>query len=134
MRVMKWIGTMAVLATLSVLWAGDVKLVRLNSMPESKILHKELPAYPVDAADHRIQGVVKISVLIGADGRVERTRLISGHPLLTPGAMQAARRWTFEPTEVQGHAVRVITQISIPFDLDAHGNPVAPRPPALPLQ
>jgi TonB family protein len=124
---MKWIVAMAALATLSVLWADDVKLVRMTSMPDSKILHRELPAYPTDAADHRIQGVVKISVLIGTDGRVERARLISGHKLLVPAAMQAVRRWVFEPGEAQGHPVRVMTEISIPFTLDAFGNPAAPR-------
>jgi TonB family protein len=127
MRVMQWMGALAVLATLSVLWADDVKLLRVPSMPESKILHREQPAYPGDALDHHIQGVVKISVLIGANGRVENARLVSGHPLLTPAAMQAVRRWVFEPSEAEGHAVRVVTEVAIPFTLGL-GDEKRPRP------
>jgi TonB family protein len=127
MRVMKWMAAMAALATLSVLWADDVKLLRIPSMPDSKILHRELPVYPTDAADRSIQGVVKISVMIGTDGRVERARLISGHKLLVPAAMQAVRRWVFEPGEAQGHPVPMITEISIPFTLAGPVNPATQR-------
>src|ERR1700735_1291740 len=134
MRVMKWMGVMVALATLSVLWADDVKLVRIPSLPDSKILHKVQPAYPPDAVDHHIQGVVTVSVMIGTDGRIERMHLISGNKLLAPAAMQAVRRWVFEPTQAQGHAVKVMTQIAIPFSLDASGNPMSPRPVANPLQ
>jgi TonB family protein len=134
MRVMKWIGATVALATFSLVWAEDVKLVRMPSMPDSKILHKVQPAYTGDAACLHIQGVVKIGVTIGTDGRVERMNLISGHKLLAPAAMQAVRRWVFEPTQVQGHAVKVATQISIPFDLDAFGKPVKPAPDTAPIQ
>jgi TonB family protein len=131
MRVVKWIGVMLALSAFSLAWAEDVKLLRMSPMPESKILHKVPPSYPPDAADRHIQGVVKINVLIGTDGHVENIRLVSGHPLLAPAALQAVRHWVFEPTQVQGNAVKVITQITIPFDLDAHGNPVtAARNPA----
>jgi TonB family protein len=134
MRVMKWIGAMTALAAFSFAWAEDVKLVRMPSMPDSKILHKVQPGYPGDAASLHIQGVVKIGVTIGTDGRVERMNLISGHKLLAPAAMQAVRRWVFEPTQVQGHAVKVATQVSIPFDLDAFGRPVKRPPETVPVQ
>jgi TonB family protein len=128
-------AALAALATLSVLWADDVKLLRMPSMPESKILHKEQPPYPPDAVDHHIYGVVKMSVLIGTDGHVERIRLVSGHKLLAPAAMQAVRNWVFAPTEEDGHPVKVMTQIAIPFDLDGHGSPVTRRPSAtVPIQ
>jgi len=125
MRVVKWIGVTLALSAFSLAWGEDVKLLRMNPMPESKILHKVQPSYPQDAADRHIQGAVKVSVLIGADGHVENIRLVSGHPLLAPAALQAVRQWVFEPTQVQGNAVKVITQITIPFDLDARGNPVS---------
>ncbi len=125
---------MLALATFSLARAEDVKLLRMNSMPESKIVHKVQPAYPLDAADLHIHGLVKVSVLIGTNGHVENTRLVSGHPLLAPAAMQAVRQWVFEPTEVQGKAVKVITQIAVPFDLDAHGNPVSTTPRSAPVE
>jgi TonB family protein len=125
-RAVTWIGAMLALATFSLAWAEDVKLLRLPSIPESKILKKVQPAYPLDAVDRHIQGVVKITVLIGTNGHVENIQLVSGHRLLAPAALQAVRQWVFEPTAVQGHAVKVVAPVSIPFDLDAYGNPVKP--------
>jgi TonB family protein len=104
--------------------ASDVQLLRAPSMPESKIVTRVQPDYPGDAADLRIHGVVKMTVVIGTNGRVESARLLSGHRLLAPAALQAARKWVFEPTEVQGKPVRVATEIDIPFNLDAYGRPV----------
>ena len=49
MRVMKWIGEPGAALTFSMVWAEDVKLVRMSRMPESKILRKVQPAYPPDA-------------------------------------------------------------------------------------
>ncbi len=134
MRVVKLIGVMLALSAFSLAWGEDVKLLRMNPMPDSKILHKVQPAYPLDAADLHIQGVVKLTVLIGTDGHVENIRLISGHPLLAPAALQAVRQWVFEPTQVQGNAVKVITQIAIPFDLDVHGNPVTTARKPAPIE
>jgi len=65
-------------------------------------------------------------VMIGKDGHTERIKLISGHPLLAPAALQAVRQWSYEPTQANGVPVHVITEIDIRFDLDANGAPVAP--------
>lgn len=125
MRVLKYLGIAAVFSVM--LTAQDVKMLRIGSVPESKILHKVQPMYPPEAADHHIQGVVKLSVTIGANGRIEHLKLISGHPLLAPAAMQAVRRWVFEPFQSGDQNVRVMTEIEIPFRLDGAGNPVTPK-------
>lgn len=103
------------------------QVIRIERMPESKILHKVMPQYPPEATDAHIHGLVKISVMIGKDGHTERIKLISGHPLLAPAALQAVRQWTYEPTQANGIPVHVITEIDIPFNLDANGAPVAPQ-------
>jgi len=104
--------------------SAAVRLVQMQSMPESKIILKVQPVYPPDAADLRIHGVVKMRVVIGTTGRVESARLISGHPLLAPAALQAVRKWVFNLTEADGQSTRVQTEIDIPFNLDAYGRPV----------
>lgn len=90
-------------------------VIYTRSMPESQILHKVLPQYPPDAADAHVEGVVRIKVMIGKDGHVQRMRVMSGNPLLKPAAMQAARQWTFQPSQANGIPVRVVTEIDIPF-------------------
>lgn len=103
------------------------RVIHVQRMPEGKITHKVMPQYPLDAVDHHIYGLVKVNVMIGKDGRVERIKLIGGHPLLAPAALQAVRQWTFQPTQANGIPVHVVTEIDLPFDLDAHGLPIAPK-------
>ncbi len=92
-------------------------------MPESRILRKVSPVYPLSAVQHRIQGSVWFSALIGKDGRVEDLHWISGHPLLIAAAREAARQWVFRPATVGGVPVRVITRIRIHFDLATYIRP-----------
>jgi periplasmic protein TonB len=93
-------------------------------MPEWKLLLKVDPEYPADALQHHIEGVVRFTVIIGKDGRIEHMRLFSGHPLLVRAARQAGQQWVYRPTMIGGEAVRVITQVEIQFRLDPYGKPV----------
>ena len=135
MRVWKYLGSVMLFslalcaqnAKTDIVVRPDPEVKRMNSVPEEMIRHKEMPGYPADAAEHQIQGVVKISVTIGPDGRVEKVSLISGHPLLAPAAMQAVRRWTFAPQGTDEHPVRVITTIEIPVMPESTRMPSAHR-------
>jgi TonB family protein len=134
MQAWKFLSVAALSFSLSsAMFAADVvPLVRMQSMPESKIIAKVHPMYPPDAADLRIQGVVKMTVNIDQNGKVTSVRVLSGHPLLAPAARQAVRKWVFQPTEVDGKPARVATEIDIPFDLDAYGRPVERKSAAAP--
>jgi TonB family protein len=55
------------------------------------------PQYPELAKKLNLTGVVKIEVTIGADGKVKRTHVIGGHPVLAPEAEKAALQSEFEP-------------------------------------
>ncbi len=109
---------MAIAAAASMLAAGaDQAILHLRSAPDSELVHKVQPAYPPDALDAGIQGVVRIQLMIGKDGHVEQARLISGHPLLAPAALQAARQRIYQPFESKGQPIRVVTEVEIPFAL-----------------
>jgi TonB family protein len=75
------------------------------------------PVYPALAKQARIQGVVKLSAVIGVNGAVQNLEVVSGHPLLVPAALEAVRQWVYQPTLVNGEAVEVITQIDVNFTL-----------------
>ena len=55
------------------------------------------PQYPDLAKKLNLTGVVKIEVIIGADGKVKRTRVVGGHPVLASEAEKAAMQSEFEP-------------------------------------
>lgn len=98
--------------------------LRVPDVPDSRIVRKVNPVYPLAAVRRRIQGSVTFSALIGKDGRVERLRVISGHPLLIDAAQEAAKQWVYVPATVGGVPVRVLTRIRIQFALASY---LAPR-------
>jgi protein TonB len=116
---MKYLATIALAIAISVSAAAadQQRILNLRSVPDSQIVHNVLPAYPPDAMDARIQGVVRIKLMIGKDGHVESARLLSGHRLLAPAALQAARQRIYKPFESQGQPVRVVTEVEFPFAL-----------------
>ena len=59
----------------------------------AKLAHKVMPAYPPLARQARVAGTVRLEAVIGADGRIRQLRLVSGHPLLAPAALDAVRQW-----------------------------------------
>jgi TonB family protein len=57
------------------------------------------PAYPAIALRMKIEGTVKLDVTIDPDGSVEDVKVVSGHALLTPAAVDAVKKWKYEPGE-----------------------------------
>ena len=84
---------------------------------QGMIISKVQPTYPPDAKTARIQGSVVIGVIIGKDGNVQSERLVSGHPLLAPAAMDAVKQWKYRPYLLNGEAVEVDTQVTVNFTL-----------------
>ncbi|HSB08371.1 MAG TPA: TonB family protein [Blastocatellia bacterium] len=76
------------------------------------------PAYPPLAKAARLSGSVVVEVTVDEEGNVISARAISGHPLLKDPAVGAARGWKFEPTLLQGTAVKVIGTITFNFNFD----------------
>jgi TonB family protein len=83
----------------------------------AKLIDKPEPLYPPAAGEARIQGIVRFNVVVTADGKIEGSRLVSGHPLLVLAAQQALQGYRYQPTLLNGVPVRVITQVDIPFTL-----------------
>jgi len=75
------------------------------------------PFYPPDAMRAGVEGVVRLSVTISADGRVKAARVIQSVPALDQAALDAARQWTFRPGTKDGKPVDVVTEITMAFTL-----------------
>lgn len=83
------------------------------------LVHQVKPMYPPLARQARIQGAVVVQAIIGKDGTVENLRLISGHPMLAPAAIEAVRQWRYRPYTLNGMPVEVETEITVNFVLGA---------------
>ena len=44
-----------------------------------------------------ITGTVRVVVMVSSNGTVKSTKLVGGHPILVSAAMDALKRWKFEP-------------------------------------
>jgi periplasmic protein TonB len=75
------------------------------------------PIYPLLAIQTRVSGVVRLEAVIGVDGRVHSLRLVQGHPLLVPAAMDAVREWRYTPTLLNGSPVEVVMVVDVNFQL-----------------
>lgn len=80
-----------------------------------KATRKVSPAYPQIARSQRVTGIVKVTLVIDETGEVASVKHTSGPPLLQPAAAEAARRWKFRPTMVDGQPVRVMGFINFNF-------------------
>ena len=64
--------------------------------PERKVSSRVAPAYPELARKMRLQGVVKIEVIVKPNGSVKSTRVLGGNPVLVGAANDAVSKWKFE--------------------------------------
>lgn len=84
----------------------------------AKILQKVPPVYPPLARQTRIQGTVRLHAIIGKDGLVKQLEVMSGHPLLVQSALDAVRKWQYQPVLLNGEAVEVDTTIDVIYALN----------------
>jgi TonB family protein len=84
---------------------------------EASLISRVMPAYPAEAKAARIQGHVILDAIIGKDGSVQEIKLVSGHPLLVPAAIDAVKQWTYKPLALNGQPVEVSTQVDVNFTL-----------------
>lgn len=99
--------------------AGDEPLpgrddfVYMDELPVP--VHEVKPEYPRFARDAGVEGVVRVHVMVGKDGRVLKAEVNPRFsiPLLNDAALEAARRWTFQPAFVNNHPV--VVWVALPF-------------------
>ena len=75
------------------------------------------PSYPQTARMAHITGLVTVYLEIDENGVVKTVNSTNGPQLLRQAAEDAARRWKFRPTVVDGQPVRVQGFINFNFTL-----------------
>jgi protein TonB len=86
-------------------------------MSEGDLIRKVQPAYPALARSARVQGIVVLQAMISKQGTIENLRILTGHPMLAPAAIEAVRQWRYRPYILNGEPVEVETQITVNFAL-----------------
>jgi TonB family protein len=62
-----------------------------------KVRVRVTPEYPALAKQMNVTGKVKIEATVAADGHVVSTKIVGGSPLLVNAALEALKKWHFEP-------------------------------------
>jgi protein TonB len=88
-----------------------------QGVTQGLVLHKVQPNYPPLARQARIQGSVVLQAEISKNGDIQNLRLISGHPMLGPAAIDAVKQWKYKPYILNGEPVEVETTITVNFTL-----------------
>lgn len=73
--------------------------------------------YPILAHQARVEGMVVIDAIIGADGRVRQATVrASRSKLLEDAALAAVRQWEYRPTRLNGVPVALIMTVEVHFN------------------
>jgi TonB family protein len=103
---------------------GDPRLGGGNGAPATSVDQKPIllnnpqPRYTEEARKNKIQGLVKVRVLIGSDGAVKRVQVTRGLPDgLDEQAIQAAYQLRFKPAMKAGQPVSFWQSVDIEFNL-----------------
>jgi protein TonB len=92
--------------------------VRVSSGVSTGLLTRKVnPNYPPLARQARIQGTVILQAEISITGDIQNLRLISGHPMLAPAAIEAVKQWKYKPYLLNGEPVEVETTVQVNFTL-----------------
>jgi TonB family protein len=71
------------------------------------------PKYPPLAALARMSGSVAVRVAIDDSGSVTKAEVVSGHPLLSKAAVEAAKKWRFESAPIQTRTTELKFRFSL---------------------
>jgi len=66
---------------------------------------KVQPAYPELARKMNITGTVKVEVTVNPNGTVKDAKVVGGHPVLAGAALDAVKKWRFEPAAMESSGV-----------------------------
>ena|SRR5271167_1139570 len=89
-------GSLIVFAALFAALSTRTSTSQTQSHTERKILSRIAPFYPEMAKRMNLSGVVKLEVVVGANGKVKSAKALGGSPVLIQAAIESVQKWRFE--------------------------------------
>jgi TonB family protein len=93
------------------------RIVIGGNVQSANLVARVDPVYPDLARQAKVEGVVKLRVIVGKDGQVIHIEVLSGHPLLVASAIGAVQQWKYRQTLLNGEPVEVRTDVDVNFAL-----------------
>lgn len=79
------------------------------------VIHQVYPAFPPDARQNHLSGIVLLHVIIATDGKVKDVAVLKGDPVFVQAAVEAVKQWIYKPYLLDGKPVEVDTQVQVVF-------------------
>jgi TonB family protein len=95
---------------------GAAPATRSSQVVPAQVINRKEPVYPQLARQTGASGQVRVSVSIGADGKVKSVKATSGHILLQRAATDAVKQWVYRPTMLNGKAVESQSEVVLTFN------------------
>jgi TonB family protein len=86
-----------------------------GKVAEPRLISRALPVYPQNAKQAGIGGDVVIKTTIDQKGNVVDMHIVSGPLMLRQAALDALKRWKYEPSKLDGQAIAVQMLVTIKF-------------------
>ncbi|HEY1270383.1 MAG TPA: TonB family protein [Terriglobales bacterium] len=83
----------------------------------AKLTRRVEPRYPPQARQMRVEGPVTLRAMIGEDGSVREVEVVKGNAMLAQAAIDAVRKWQYEPYRLDHKPVAATTDITVVFKL-----------------
>jgi protein TonB len=103
-------------------WSRDTLTVS-ETLASAHLIHRVEPSVPLLARQARLQGSVVLQVMIGTDGKVQSTKVISGHPILAQAARDAVMQWRYDPFRREGEPEITTTTVTVEFPPGKNDSP-----------
>jgi TonB family protein len=95
--------------------AGAVKAE--GDIKPPKLVKEVMPAYPENARQAQVQGVVILGVRADEQGRVVDAKVLRSIPLLDQAAIDAVKQWLYEPYVKDGQPCPIVFTVTVRFQL-----------------
>ena len=109
---------------LAAAWAlGHLRVRETEEVPRGydeppRMAKQTTPRYPEAAFNGRIQGVVRIEIVIDEEGRVAHAELRQSIPSLDRAALACVKQWRFTPAKLAGKAVPAMATAPVAFRIE----------------
>ena len=99
----RWTAILTLLFASMALVCPQKSFSQDDAEAKRKVTNRVMPDYPDMARRMSLRGVVKVDAVVGSNGVVKSVEIKGGHPVLAQAAVNAVRKWKWEPA---GHDTR----------------------------
>ena len=98
-----------------------------GGIKKPRLIHSVEPKYPEAAIKAGVEGKVVLETTTDIAGDVKEVKVLEGHPLLRPAAVEALKQWKFEPYIVDGEKKPVQFTVMVNFRIpqESEDKPIA---------